>query len=203
LRESSGMPFESRLSLGRPFAIRDRQRVSAGASPARAALDIPAAAISLESDGTNIHGVVGASLRRGNVVKGSNLLRRVILVVDDEPLIVLNLKTVLEAARAKVICANTRDAGKVVERPDISAAVLDAWLKLRNLAFLFYSLPLRYLPDRGGLRRSHCGVVRIRMVGARMLGPALGCGNVRIRGASADTCSSGRGRRCWKFTTGK
>jgi hypothetical protein len=59
-------------------------------------------------------------------VKGSNLLRRVILVVDDEPLIVLNPKTVLEVARAKVISANTRDAGKVVERPDISAAVLDA-----------------------------------------------------------------------------
>jgi hypothetical protein len=93
-------------------------------------------------------------------VKGSNLLRRVILVVDDEPLIVLNLKTVLEVARANVISANTRDAGKVVERPDISAAVLDARpesrLKLRNLPFLFYSLPLRYLPDRGGLRRSHC-----------------------------------------------
>jgi DNA-binding NtrC family response regulator len=59
-------------------------------------------------------------------VKGSNLLRRVVLVVDDEPLIVLNLKTVLEIARAKVICTNTRDAGKVVGRPDVSASVLDA-----------------------------------------------------------------------------
>jgi hypothetical protein len=104
---------------------------------------------------------------------------------------VVNLKTVLEVARAKVICTNTRDAGKVAERPDISAAVVDArpesGLKLRNLPFLFYSLPLRFLPNRGGLR----WVVRIRMVGAGMLGPALGCCNGRIRGASADTCSSG------------
>jgi hypothetical protein len=60
----------------------------------------------------------------------------------------------------------------------VSAAVLDARpesrLKLRNLPFLFYSLPLRYLPDRGGLRRSHCGVVRIRMVGGWDAGARFG-----------------------------
>lgn len=81
----------------------------------------------------------------------SDLLGRVILVVEDEPIIALNLRAMLEAAGAKVICSNTRDAAKVAEQLDISAAVLDVLpgssahraiarrLKRRGLPFLFYA----------------------------------------------------------------
>lgn len=84
-------------------------------------------------------------------MNSSDLLGRVILVVEDEPLIALHLKATLAAAGAKVICANMQDADKVAERSDISAAVLDARpgssahravarrLKQRGLPFLFYA----------------------------------------------------------------
>jgi DNA-binding response OmpR family regulator len=87
----------------------------------------------------------------GDILKSSNLLGRVILVVEDEPLIALNLKAMLEAVGAKVVCARARHAAQVAERADISAAVLDALpgssdhrpvarrLKLRGLPFLFYA----------------------------------------------------------------
>jgi hypothetical protein len=70
------------------------------------------------------------------------------------------------------------------QNPAITRHV-DRRLKLRNLPFLFYSLPLRYLPDRSR------GVVRIGMVGAGMRGPLWAAANGHIRGASADTCLSG------------
>jgi len=110
-----------------------------------------AAAISRESAGTCFGGAVSASLRRGNIVKSSDFLGRVILVVEDEPLIALDLKTTLEAAGAKVICTNAREASHIAARSHLSAAVLDArpgsgdhrpiarWLKRRGLPFLFYS----------------------------------------------------------------
>jgi hypothetical protein len=53
-----------------------------------------AAAISRESPGTCFS---SASLRRGNIVKNSDPLGRVILVIEDEPLIALDLNTTLEA----------------------------------------------------------------------------------------------------------
>jgi DNA-binding response OmpR family regulator len=84
-------------------------------------------------------------------VKGSELVGRVILVVEDEPLIALDLKTMLEGAGAHVICARTEDAAKAAERPELSAAVLDVRpassdhrpiarrLKMRGVPFLFYA----------------------------------------------------------------
>lgn len=84
-------------------------------------------------------------------MKSSSLAGHVILVVEDEPLIALNLKWIFEAAGAKVICSNPRDAAQVAERSDISAAVLDARpgssehrpvarrLKRRGVPFLFYA----------------------------------------------------------------
>jgi DNA-binding response OmpR family regulator len=66
-------------------------------------------------------------------------------------LIALDLKTTLERTGANVICANRRDAARAAERPDISAAVLDALpgssehrriarrLKARGVPFLFYA----------------------------------------------------------------
>ena len=81
----------------------------------------------------------------------SDLLGRVILVVEDEPIIAVNLKSLLEDAGAKVICSNTREAAQVAECSDISAAVLDVLpgssahraiarrLKRRGLSFLFYA----------------------------------------------------------------
>ena len=104
--------------------------------------------MSRESGGT---GGAVASLRRGIVVQSSDLTGRVILVVEDEPLIALDLKMTLQGAGAKVICVNTRNAAQATERPDISAAVLDAHpgsnehrsiarrLKRRGIPFLFYA----------------------------------------------------------------
>jgi DNA-binding response OmpR family regulator len=98
-----------------------------------------------------MRGAVRALLRRGNIVHSSDLVGRVILVVEDEPLIAIDLKTMLDGAGAKVICANTRDAAQAAERPDVSAAVLDARpgssehrpiarrLKQRGVPFLFYA----------------------------------------------------------------
>ena len=90
-------------------------------------------------------------LLSGSIVKNTDLSGRVILVVEDEPLIALNVKTMLESAGATVFCAKTRDAAETCERLDISAAVLDARpgssdhrpvarrLKQRGLPFLFYA----------------------------------------------------------------
>jgi DNA-binding response OmpR family regulator len=96
--------------------------------------------------------ILAPALRpRGTIVKGSELVGRLILVVEDEPLIALDLKAVLEGAGANVICVKTRDAAQAAERPELSAAVLDARpassghrpiarrLKLRGIPFLFYA----------------------------------------------------------------
>ena len=85
------------------------------------------------------------------MVKCSDLVGRVILVVEDEFLIALDLKTTLEAAGAKVMTANARNAAQVAEGAALSAAVLDArpassdhrpiarLLKRRGVPFLFYT----------------------------------------------------------------
>ena len=84
-------------------------------------------------------------------MQSSDLTGRVILVVEDEPLIALDLKMTLQGAGARIICVSTRDAAQAAEQPDISAAVLDAHpgsnehrsiarrLKRRGVPFLFYA----------------------------------------------------------------
>lgn len=83
---------------------------------------------------------------------GADLSGRDILIVEDEPLIALDLAAALEDAGANVIRAKTQDAVSAIEaRPEICAAVLDARpdssahrsvarsLRQRGLPFLFYS----------------------------------------------------------------
>jgi DNA-binding response OmpR family regulator len=80
------------------------------------------------------------------------LAGRSILVVEDEPLIALDLAEHFEGAGAKVLsAAKAADALRLVERPGLGAAVLDyaladgdcrpiaARLQLRRIPFLIYS----------------------------------------------------------------
>ena len=80
------------------------------------------------------------------------LAGRVVLVVEDEPLIALDVIRGLEAAGARVLAARTlSDALIKAEDPDLSAAVLDHGLiggdtsevceklKERGIPFLLYS----------------------------------------------------------------
>jgi CheY-like chemotaxis protein len=102
---------------------------------------------------------------RGKIVYRSDLVGRVILVVEDVPLIALDLKAMLEGAGANVISANARDAAQAAECPDISAGVLDLRsgssehrpiarrLRQRGVPFLFYAT---HPPDDS--RR--CGALR-------------------------------------------
>jgi DNA-binding response OmpR family regulator len=74
-----------------------------------------------------------------------------ILIVEDEPLIALDLKATLEAAGASVTCCRANDAVRVVGGQPFSAAVLDARpgssdhrpiareLRDNGVPFLFYS----------------------------------------------------------------
>jgi DNA-binding response OmpR family regulator len=74
-----------------------------------------------------------------------------ILIVEDEPLIALDLKATLEAAGASVTCCRANDAVRVVGTQAFSAAVLDARpgssdhrpiareLRDNGVPFLFYS----------------------------------------------------------------
>ena len=77
---------------------------------------------------------------------------RVILVVEDEPLIALDVRTVLEAAGAMVVHATARHAAQAADnQQSLSAAILDLRpgssdhrpiarrLKDRGIPFLFYS----------------------------------------------------------------
>ena len=70
-----------------------------------------------------------------------------ILIVEDEPLIRLDLQQILEMAGAKVLPANGVEAVRLlVERPDVSGAVVD-WIDAdicrclteRGVPFVFYS----------------------------------------------------------------
>ena len=80
------------------------------------------------------------------------LVGRLILVVEDEPLVALDVIRGLEAGGARVISARTHaDALIKAEDPDLSAAVLDHGLregdssevceklKARNIPFVLYS----------------------------------------------------------------
>jgi DNA-binding response OmpR family regulator len=74
-----------------------------------------------------------------------------ILIVEDEPLIALDLKATLEAAGARVTCCRADDAVRMVGAQAFSAAVLDArpgssehrpiarQLRDSRVPFLFYS----------------------------------------------------------------
>jgi len=74
-----------------------------------------------------------------------------ILIVEDEPLIALDLKATLEAAGASVTCCRAGDALRTVGAQAFSAAVLDArpgssehrpiarQLRDSRVPFLFYS----------------------------------------------------------------
>jgi DNA-binding response OmpR family regulator len=84
-------------------------------------------------------------------VKSSDLFGRVILVVEDEPLIALDLRTALEAAGARVVRTTAQTAPQVAAEQSFSAAILDLRpgsndhrpiarrLRERDVPFLFYS----------------------------------------------------------------
>lgn len=69
------------------------------------------------------------------------------LVVEDEPVIRLDLQQTLEKAGARVLAANdVESARRLIERPDLSAAVLDWFgadicrrLTERGVPFVFYT----------------------------------------------------------------
>ena len=66
----------------------------------------------------------------GGVPSGSGpLAGRMILIVEDEPLVTLDLERMLRAAGAKVISAGHVESGLFIsEHPDLSAAVVDLHL---------------------------------------------------------------------------
>ena len=54
---------------------------------------------------------------------------RVILIVEDEPLVALDVTKVVRAAGARVLCAGYVESGLyITEHPDLSAAVIDLHL---------------------------------------------------------------------------
>jgi DNA-binding response OmpR family regulator len=64
--------------------------------------------------------------RRGQVMQGSSLAGRSILIVEDEPLIAINIAAAFEKAGAIVVAARSlREAVRRVEEDGLSAAVLD------------------------------------------------------------------------------
>lgn len=84
-------------------------------------------------------------------MSSAELAGETILIVEDEPLIALDLQTTLESAGAEVISASVDQAGLAVAGRTFSAAVLDArpgssdhrpiarQLRQANVPFLFYS----------------------------------------------------------------
>ena len=89
--------------------------------------------------------------RPTNLASRSSLLGCSILIVEDEPLIALDLQATLEAAGADVICCKAHDAVRMVGQKTFTAAVLDArpgssdhrpiarHLRDSKVPFLFYS----------------------------------------------------------------
>jgi DNA-binding response OmpR family regulator len=89
--------------------------------------------------------------RKGGLMKGS-LTGRSLLIVEDEPIIVMDITQALEESGAEVTTTNTlRHALLLVEHDGLSAAILDhavgdgnssllcARLKERGIPFLIYS----------------------------------------------------------------
>jgi DNA-binding response OmpR family regulator len=97
-----------------------------------------------------------AFVRRSSVVRGVQMLGplvgRLVLVVEDEPLVALDVADALKSAGATVVIARTRgDAVRQAEAEGLSAAVLDhaladgdtsevcESLEQRNIPFVIYS----------------------------------------------------------------
>ena len=88
----------------------------------------------------------------------ATLAGRSILVIEDEPVIALEINATLSAAGASIASAtNTRDALRMLSLPDVSAAVVDITLgdedcsavcnhlSERGIPFVFYTAQAR--PD--------------------------------------------------------
>jgi DNA-binding response OmpR family regulator len=83
----------------------------------------------------------------GATMTSSSLAGRMILVVEDEPLIALDLIEGLKAAGASVCGAHSVREGLVLaERPDLSAAVLDFKLSDGGAAAVCARLDERHVP---------------------------------------------------------
>jgi CheY-like chemotaxis protein len=88
-------------------------------------------------------------------VEGAQLKGCVVLVVEDEPLVSLNLVDVLSAAGADVVCAKKAcEAIQSVERCKVTAAVLDINLGDHDCATI-----CQYLAQRGIPFLFHTGYV--------------------------------------------
>jgi CheY-like chemotaxis protein len=84
-------------------------------------------------------------------MRSRELFGRDILVVEDEPLIALELRTALEAAGATVVLTTVRSAARAIEQQGFSVAILDLrpgasdhrpiarLLRRRGVPFMFYS----------------------------------------------------------------
>jgi DNA-binding response OmpR family regulator len=84
-------------------------------------------------------------------MRSNDLSRRAILVVEEQPMIALDVKAALEGAGATVVWKSVQDAAETVEQQNFSAAILDLRpgsndhrpiareLRKRSIPFLFYS----------------------------------------------------------------
>jgi DNA-binding response OmpR family regulator len=93
-----------------------------------------------------------SAAQQGFVVENSNLTGRSILIVEDEPLVALDIAEGFRAAGASVLMAHKLEDGlRLAGHPDLSAAVLDygfgdgdgaalcARLKARAVPFVLHS----------------------------------------------------------------
>ena len=75
------------------------------------------------------------------------LLGRLVLVVEDEPLVALHVQDLLEKAGASVLLAYTLATARIHARhPDLSAAVLDHGLKTGDTSEICTILKDRQIP---------------------------------------------------------
>jgi DNA-binding response OmpR family regulator len=91
-------------------------------------------------------------------VQGTSLAGRTILIVEDEPLIAMDIATACETVGAVVLTAATRaDAMRLVEHDMLSAAVLDFGLKDGDADPLCGRLNERDIPYVLHSGYTHCG----------------------------------------------
>jgi CheY-like chemotaxis protein len=73
--------------------------------------------------------------------------RKLVLLVEDEPLIALDVEQYLRKAGARVITAGHLDAAlAMAEHPDLSGAVIDLYLGAETATPIFQRLAHRNLP---------------------------------------------------------